>query len=51
MTIYAWVLGVKDGFDSPWDLGSGITWDDDHLMNEAYDAGVNFGQRLGRAFR
>lgn len=42
-----WLLGFKDGFASPYHLGSGITWNDDQGKNEAYDRGVNFGQRAG----
>jgi hypothetical protein len=42
-----YLLGLRDGFESPHDLGSGLTWDDDDA-NEAYDRGVNLGQLVGR---
>lgn len=48
----AWDLGYTDGYDKPEDLSSGITWDleefpDAEALNEAYDEGVNAGQRAG----
>lgn len=44
----AFLLGVKDGWDSPYDLGSGLTWDDpsQEYLNERYDRGVNLGQLI-----
>jgi hypothetical protein len=39
----AYEQGVRDGKDSPHELTSGMTWDDE-AMNEAYDRGVNDGQ-------
>ena len=44
--IRAWWLGFKDGWESPHDLGSGLTWENDQDLNEAYDTGVNWGQFL-----
>ena len=43
-------LGVVDGLRQPYDLSSGMTWDDDQDANEAYDAGVNIGQALARTW-
>jgi hypothetical protein len=48
MLLYAWYLGLKDGLANPFELTSGITWEDDQGKNEAYDYGVNAGQRIGR---
>lgn len=46
----AYLLGVRDGYRNPVDLGSGLTWDSDtpdyREINEAYDSGVNAGQYL-----
>lgn len=42
--IPAWWQGVRDGWEQPHELTSGITWDDDQDRNEAYDRGVNLGQ-------
>jgi|GEM_PF-4298912 len=44
----ALLLGVKDGWDLPWDLTCGMTWEDQPQLNDAYDTGANFGQWLGR---
>jgi len=38
-------IGLKDGWESPYFLSSGMTWDNPHL-NEAYDHAVNVGQFL-----
>ena len=46
----AWRLGFKDGWNSPSDLSSGITWDDDG-KNIKYDNGVNWGQRIAKVLR
>lgn len=47
--IKAFLLGVKDGKEHSYDLGSGLTWDTNQWFyrqkNWAYDMGVNFGQR------
>ena len=40
-------LGLIDGYESPYDLSMGITWDDKR-KNERYDEGVNDGQRKRR---
>ena len=44
--VVAFLLGAKDGWDSPSDLGSGLTWDhsSQDYLNECYDRGVNLGQ-------
>lgn len=46
----AWLLGLREGLGSPWDLGVGMTYDDDpgSRRSVAYDRGANLGQRLGR---
>ncbi len=41
-------LGVKDGLRQPYELTSGITWDDYQDLNLAYDKGANLGQKIGR---
>jgi hypothetical protein len=43
----AWWLGFRDGFENPECLSSGLSWRVDRGENEAYDRGVNFGQRVG----
>jgi hypothetical protein len=52
----AYMLGFKDGFESPAELSSGLTWSpsDSELswsecfqMNESYDTGANHGQVVG----
>lgn len=47
--IRAFLLGIRDGIESPYDLGSGLTWADDQGENEWYDRGVNVGQAVYRA--
>jgi hypothetical protein len=47
----AYYLGFYDGFRSPYNLSSGLTWQDCINLNEAYDHGVNYGQILGAALR
>lgn len=47
-TIKAFWLGVKDGWAQPEDLTSGLTWDNNDALNEAYDRGANVGQFIGR---
>jgi len=49
MILKVFKQGVKDGFGSPRDLGSGMTYDNPKL-NEMYDRGVNVGQFFGKAF-
>jgi len=46
--IKAITLGVADGWKQPYDLTSGMTWNDPDL-NEIYDRSVNVGQaaRIG----
>lgn len=43
----AFVSGLKDGWRQPYDLTSGLTWENDHRLNLAYDHGVNYGQATG----
>lgn len=51
-TMYkAYLSGLKDGFNNPYELGSGLTWEDSQDNNEAYDTGVNHGQILGALVR
>lgn len=48
----AWMLGVRDGRAQGEEFSSGITWTEGPWLaagaNEAYDRGVNLGQRLSR---
>lgn len=46
----AFRLGFVDGWRQPFDLTSGITWEDSDTLNEAYDWGANFGQFAGQIF-
>jgi hypothetical protein len=46
-TLHAFWLGIKDGYDQPYDLTSGLTWGNNRSLNEIYDHGVNMGQRIG----
>lgn len=46
--IYAFWLGFKDGLENPYDLTSGITWDNSRWISEAYDRGVNLGQWVAK---
>lgn len=48
MRIRPYIYGIKDGLSSPYDLSSGITWENDQSANEAYDAGANVGQLIGK---
>ena len=41
-----WLLGFRDGWKQPYELSMGRTWDHDQDANEAYDRGVNAGQRV-----
>lgn len=47
---HAYSLGFIDGYNNPYDLTSGITWDEtvpDHeALNESYDEGATDGQAL-----
>lgn len=45
--VYAYVQGFRDGFESPSELGSGLTWEDNDTANEVYDTGANHGQIVG----
>lgn len=49
-TLTVWFQGFKDGWESPSYLSMGMTYDDYHL-NETYDKGVNFGQKIGAWFK
>jgi hypothetical protein len=44
-------LGLREGFDEPYDLGYGMTYDDSphSLRSRLYDHGANIGQWFGRA--
>lgn len=42
---YAWRMGVRDGWEQPYELSCGLTFDDLDAC-DAYDFGVNLGQRL-----
>lgn len=44
LRIRPFLLGVRDGWQQPFELSSGMTWDDDQGANEFYDCGVNVGQ-------
>lgn len=48
----AYRLGIIDGWQSPDDLGGGMTWDNPQLVrcNSSYDAGANVGQHTRRLF-
>lgn len=43
--IKAFLLGVKDGWNQPYELSSGMTYTEE-ARNDAYDMGVNLGQLL-----
>ena len=45
--IKAYLQGVVDGFEQPYDLTMGMTWDD-VALNETYDKGANMGQAIGQ---
>lgn len=40
----AFLIGLRDGFNSPTCLSSGVTWGDSRDV--AYDRGVNIGQLI-----
>jgi hypothetical protein len=42
----AFSLGLRDGYEAPYELSSGLTWANCD-KNESYDHGVNIGQRIG----
>jgi len=46
--IQAFLIGVKDGLDQPYELTMGITWVGNFALNNWYDRGVNLGQRIGK---
>jgi hypothetical protein len=48
--IRAFWQGMKDGFNEPYDLSSGMTYEDRPQLNEVYDYGVNLGQFLRAGF-
>lgn len=48
--VSAYLLGVKEGFLNPYGVAVGMTYEDDSL-SEAYDRGLNLGERIGRLFR
>lgn len=45
--IRAFMIGLRDGLESPWDLSMGMTYDSP-ARQYAYDQGSILGQRLGR---
>lgn len=47
----AFLLGVRDGLESPYDLSMGLTWEHDQLANERYDLGVNVGMALAITYQ
>ena len=46
--VKAYYMGVRDGWEQPYDLTMGWTFED-RLVCEAYDRGVNFGQWAGKS--
>jgi hypothetical protein len=50
MKLKAFWLGFKDGWKSPHCLSSGLTWDNNPILNEWYDRGVNLGQFIRSPF-
>lgn len=50
--VKAFFQGVEDGIAEPEELSSGMTWGSEvphnNILNEAYDAGVNIGQMIGK---
>jgi hypothetical protein len=46
----AFRLGFVDGWHDGRAFSFGLTWDDDQEANEAYDRGVNWGQKFARLF-
>jgi hypothetical protein len=49
-TLRALILGFKDGWDQPWDLTIGWTFDSMRL-NTTFDYAANAGQWTGRLLR
>ncbi len=47
MEFKVFAIGVRDGFNQPHDLTSGMSYSSQE-KNEAYDTGVNYGQWFGR---
>lgn len=45
--IKALIAGYRDGLESPDEFGCGLTYDS-QILNEAYDMGVNYGQKIAR---
>jgi hypothetical protein len=39
--------GLVDGFEQPYELTMGMTWEDSDTLNRAYDHSVNVGQSVG----
>lgn len=43
----AYMLGIKDGLENPYELTSGVSWNEGDSRNEVYDLGANLGQAVG----
>jgi hypothetical protein len=50
--IRAFVLGVREGYASPYGYGTGMTYDESphSPRSRAYDRGLNVGEPIGRRF-
>lgn len=51
--IRAWLQGIREGFDQPWDITIGITYDDDPSgpNSAAYDRGLTIGCWVGQLIK